>query len=827
VPYYLNFTLATNQLQGSGDISQVANIIPNTVIPGAGVVDTSSTTQFVSDANLVSGTVSNITSVDPSFIQSSTDMISQDIRDFLSKPVILTSGVFSTSDTFSTFPEYITPGDILNVNNLMFDKVKGYLGFRATTVLRLVVNASRFQQGRYNLQLLPIGGGHVAATGPSRHRVNAVQNTLVQRTQLPHVELDLACDTEAILKYPFVSATNFYPFSSLTNATSYGSVGLIKIYPYAALEAGSGSTTCAFTLWAHFEDIELIGAAVPQSGRAFSTKSRKKSETEVEQDSNNIGPISSTLMKVSNAANVFTKVPLLSTYASMTSWYAELLASAASAFGWCKPINLENSTRVTQNYLPYTANVDGPDNSFPLSFSYKNQVGKAQGFSGTDLDEMDFKFLCTIPTYYAQATWLPNQAAGTSLVSVDVRPLGALVTRLITARTITDAAPYQFVARMFNQWRGSLVYKLKLVKTEFHSGRLAVSFSPSDGHVISPSVPTLTNTSFLHRQIIDIRECNEFTFEVPYISSSPFMKYTNSIGRFTVHVLDPLVAPSTVPQAIQIIVETCMGSDAEFAVPRKFNVNTIYGLTPQSGDPFSSNLEANVCSNYRGLIGSSKPTSNECVNSLYCVGESISSLRTLAKLPSIVTFTAAPTAAAFLNILPFSIPLWIYNSTPAYIDGVTNADTYSLIAQLYLFGRGGVRLKYIDNTAVTNADAFVVYLGSAPSGVLLTTGFNYNTVDGNSSATALRVGLPTMHYRAGYSGEVQIPQYMEFHSRLVTDTMLYTGQAYPTGTTSINPDTWVSRTTVPPTTTATSVMRSGSDDCNFGVFLAVPPIFSF
>jgi len=35
---------------------------------------------------------------------------------------------------------------------------------------------------------------------------------------------------------------------------------------------------------------------------------------------------------------------------------------------------------------------------------------------------------------------------------------------------------------------------------------------------------------------------------------------------------------------------------------------------------------------------------------------------------------------------------------------------------------------------------------------------------------------------------------------------------------------FISRTTVPTTTTLASVLRSASDDANCGVFLAVPPV---
>jgi len=814
--------------------SQPINLFPSVVTEGEGVIATSSTTQFVSDANVVSATKLNVTPMDPSFIKSSTDLTSQEIRDFLMKPVILASSNLTTTDTYSSFAEFLAPNDILTANNsMMADKLKGYFGFRATVVLRFVVNANRFQQGRYNLQFLPTGGGVFGSTDAPRHRISALTSTLVQRSQLPHVELDLSCDTEAVLRIPFNSATNFFPLRSLTAVPTYGAFGVFRIYPYSKLAVSSGSTTCGYTLWGSFEDIELIGAAVPQSARGFSSNVRSKvskNETDQEQVSANIGPISSTLMRVKNAADVFTKVPVLSTYASMTSWYSEILAGAASAFGWSRPINLEPSTRVTQNYLPYASNADGPDESFPLSISYKNQVGRAPGFSGTDIDEMDFTFLCTIPTYNSTIPWITTATSGTQLVICSVRPLALLVTRVLTARTIIDAAPHQLIANMFDLWRGSMVYKFKLVKTEFHSGRLAVSFSPNDNANGSPVVHTLAQSAFLHRQIIDIRECNEFTFVVPFISSAPYRNSGESIGNFIVHVLDPLVAPDTVPNTIQLILETCMGSDAEFAVPRKNTMDYVYGIVPQSAG--IANNETNVCANYRGNIGNAIVPPDECSNSLFCIGERISSFRTLIKMPNPVTYRAAPTAALYFNVLPFAMNFIYYDTTtPAYVESIVRADNYNLIGSIYLYARGGVRLKFIDNTSVTQAEPFVVYLSSNVNTGSAAQFVNFFAQDINGLIavnTETRDGLPSMYYKAGYSGEVQIPSYNRYHSRLISDVITNSSAStYNTANSSTAPDIGLTRSTVPPVANLCGLLRSASDDANFGFFLAVPPISGF
>lgn len=800
---------------------------------GEGATAQVSTTQFVSDAEVVTATKIAPISLDPRFLKSSTDQISQEIRDFLAKPVIVASGNFTTTDTFSAFPPYLSPNDIITNSATMSDKLRGYFGFRATTVLRLVVNANRFQQGRYNLQFMPTGGADISTT-PAINRISALQNTLVQRSQLPHVELDLSCDTEATMRIPFNSAMNFFPLKSVTSTSSFGSFGLFRIYPYSKLVAPAGSNTCGYTLWAHFEDVELIGAAVPQSTRPFTSQVKKKNETEVEQNSSQMGPISSALIRVRDTANIFTRVPLLSGYASATAWYSDILASAASVFGWSKPINLEHSQRITQNYLPYSANVDGPDNSFPLSFSYKNQVGKAIGFSGTDVDELDFKYLTSIPSYYTTIPWLGTQIAGTSLLALEVIPTATRITRVVNGINVSDCAPMHLVASMFTYWRGTMVYKFKLVKTEFHSGRLAISFSPfEDALASSPASITLNDTDYIHREIIDIRNCNEFTISVPYISSSPYKSllfYPISTGTLFVNVLDPLVAPDTVSTDISIIVEVCMGPDAEFAVPRKILNSPVYGIAPQSNKPFD--LPTNECSIVETSIGSSGTVDGNNTNALFAIGEKISSFRTLLKMPWLITATNVPTASLYFNVLPFANTYTTYTpggpiffQTPDF-----SSDLISILNSCYLYSRGGVRLKYIDNTAVTAAEPFVIYIRCFHTiAVNLTrTGFNFSAADGAVENTApARAGVPATYYKAGYSGEVQIPQYSLYHSRNNFDLSVSSGNftyGYNVSDLTTAPRIYVSRTTTPSVATLCSLLRSASDDYNLGGFLSVPPM---
>ena len=818
-----NFTLASINNNSSGNTAALvsgvaptgaANLFPNTDIDGAGRIDTASTTQFISDANVVSAATISDLSVDATVFQSSSDMTSQEIKEFLSKDIVLLQSSFTTTDTVSTQPRMFNPSSLLSPS-IYKDKMKGFLGFRATLVLRLVINATRFQQGRYMLYYVPTGGAIPAGPWIDDHMA-----TLVQRTTLPHVEIDLNCDTEAILRIPYSSCLNFCPLNPLNTSAGFGTLGAFGVAPYSTLVAASGISTCPFTLYGHFEDVILLNVAIPQSGRAFGS-TKKRSTTEVEQDSANIGPISSSLIRISNAANIIGKIPLLSSYANSVSWFADIGASAAKVFGWRKPVSLAPSMRVTQNFLPYSANNDGPDMSFPLSLSYENAVGMAPGFSGTDVDEMDFSFLCTIPAWWNDIQWTSAGTAGAQLLSFNVSPSVNVWTTTVNSQTWYHMSPLQFVADHFQYWRGSLVYKFKFVKTEFHSGRLSISFSPRVQQ--GSTVLNYSDTVYLHRQIIDIRETNEFTFVVPFVSEASYLDKGNNIGTIYVHIVDPLMCPNTVAAAVTILLEKSGGSDIEFAVPDPFVYSVYNGATPQSGNAFEA---PNVCSNYSGTIGSSSVKADNGVNALNCIGEKISSVRSLLKLPSMQVPSGAVTTDLYLHIQPFAI------STGSRVAEISQlppilADMYSNFSSCYVFSRGGVRIKFLDNVAVTATQPVAVSMFTdTPSIAITSNSLKYSSTALNGSIySTIRNNMPVVYYREGYSGEIQVPQYMKYHSRNNIDcycNSAITGTRF--GATGLAPRVFVTRQTIPGSVTDVSVLRSVSDDFNLGSFVSVPPM---
>jgi hypothetical protein len=83
------------------------------------------------------------------------------------------------------------------------------------------------------------------------------------------------------------------------------------------------------------------------------------------------------------------------------------------------------------------------------------------------------------------------------------------------------------------------------------------------------------------REIIDIRDSEEYIFVAPFMMNRPYISSTESLGRFELRVLNPLKCTTTVAQNMDILMFTSAGEDFELAGPR-YAMGTPF--FPQMGD---------------------------------------------------------------------------------------------------------------------------------------------------------------------------------------------------------------------------------------------------
>jgi hypothetical protein len=596
------------------------------------------------------------------------------IRTFLERPVIISHGLLADTDTGKIAS--LDPWRLLVVAKQA--KLDGIYMLRATLHLTLNVNAVRFQTGRYILYHLPTGGADSLLPGYTvKLKLHTTHLTAI--TQLPHVEIDIATQTHVELDLPF---NMVFPYMDTRVATRID-FGDVFLNPYVPLAAGAGDATAGYTLWASFRDIELSGPTVTQSAGDFSAREQKRA---------GIGPVQGVFDKVAKATTILGELPLIGAGAKTVSWGASVLGRAASVFGWSKPVSLKVPEFVVPRPLAYLGVSDQLSTAQPLGLVSTNAVVSSPGNSGTNVDEMSFDFVKSIYAYYTQFMWTPENALGTSLLTMGVGP--QVFTNTFHLGSID--VPVCFLSRFFHKWRGGLKFRFKIVKNEFYSGRLSVHFQPS--FLAAAVSNTYTEYEYCSRVIVDIRETSEFEVCVPYISPAMYTLCSESIGWLRVSVIDPLVAPDSVPQSIQVIVEVAGQPDFEVMQPIAWTAEP-YALAVMQSD-----YQAYPCHDLgvQTNTGSLEPAK-------VAAGEKAESFRQLLKLFRVSQASSGSVVSVasgdLLNIAPFifTVAMQITSNVTPVVRSAYMCDNLTLISMLYSMCTGGVRVTAVP--AVPCADS--------------------------------------------------------------------------------------------------------------------------
>lgn len=643
------------------------------------VVDAAHTTMFVEDGNTASHSMDKQETLDDFSIRD------QSIVDFMAKPQLISNASWTESSAQGASLVNFSIASQLYTNPYWANKIQGFNLVRGTAVVRLQINANPFQSGKLFLAFLPLAP-EMVTLDPSYAAMKLFNIATIR--QLPGVELDVR-ESSAILKIPYIT-----PFSYLDvkrGGFDWGNVYLVVLTPLRT--GSSGENNIEYSIYLSFEDFELAAPSVPQgpNGRRFKSKTFKRNPTEEEVEKVGDETVSSTLSKVSTIAGMASKIPLIGPVAGSISWASNVASKVAGALGWAKP-NLEDGpTYVSRQFNHYFPNVDGADVSANMALSATNRVRTVTAAAPTNDDEMSWDYLKRVSTPINTISWTTSQAVGTSLLSRSVSPYGVgrvdTVTKTAATLSYATGSPTFFMSNFFKLWRGSMRLVLKVAKTDYHTGRLMVTFTPYKQPGTAPVYNGNAQLSLRH--IVDLREGAEICLECPYYHGETYLDKANFSGQLDITVLNVLRCPETASATIDILEYWCGGDDLELAVPLMYNdVFNNHGTLP-----FYPQIGELVCD---GIGGAKIPSENTLPAEL-CIGEKFLSVKQLvSRLQRF--WRSAPGGENGFSIFPW------FRTIPS-VDATTGAisqpymfgDMFPILSQMYLYMRGSVRLAASGN----------------------------------------------------------------------------------------------------------------------------------
>jgi len=758
------------------------------------VADKESTALFIEGDSVEVGNAASTHNVDTYIEQEAS------IKAFLSKPVVLSTGTWVSGTAAGTDIAGAYVKDYVSTP-IYAEKIKGFRLFKGDFVVSVRLNASAFQQGKLILHYIPFFE-HV-----SSDQVKCYNRDLIMFCQHPHVQVDCRGTTYS-LRIPYIAPSHY--FDLVDQKWAWGAYFLTVLSP---LETGTMATADVdYTIYGHWENVKLCAPTLPQSKETMENK----------------GSISSGLRALGKVATTLGRIPKVASYAQPLAWAANAAGDLASAFGMSKPRELEGVTTVGQQTLKYTGTADGPDVAIPGGVICENRIETLDYLSYTNEDEMSMAYLQAIPYFMGNYTWTTATAKGNDLVSgINIGPdmLHKTVSQTYNAKIATYSihTPIWLFSQLFDKWRGGFKLIIKLVKTEMHTGRFEVTWTPG----INPTAPTNTNSEYSLRTIVDVRGEDEIEISLPYLLSNDYSLSGETSGKLSIRVIDRLRAPDSCAQQIRLLLFIRGDDDLEFACP---------GISGYSLSPFEPQSDEAIMHSTAlpkmsvAPIGAMKLDKDDLFHSKRSVGERVLSIKQLllrmSPMSGILNGLDLTTKSA-IAVDPHGVCATHQNhGTGALESGSLGLDLYNIFAGMYMFWRGGVRLHAIGQTGTQ----IVSKLSNGTTTGLLTDnvsnngsgyhGLPYYAWNSNGVSSSNGAIYPVNMMDNSQMVVQHVPYYNKF---MCSSTRFYDGtQApqtvddYPTTNVLLNSSDVFGAKTV--------IGRSVCDDFQFMFFVNCPPV---
>jgi len=652
------------------------------------------------------------------------DKIQHAIQSFLSRPIPIFQGTWaSTASRGTILNTNIFPKDLLGSFTNNTYKLDGFVSLSATIVYRVQVNSVATQAGALIAHYVPYSEYMNSHT--QWYSASGVTD-IVGASGCRRVEMNLANETAMEIRVPLSG-----PYAAFNLVTGQGSFGSITLSVYSPLSSQAASS-CSFTILAWFEDVDV---RFPTSATLTTNFAQVGSEMKKMQRT---GVISSATGQIGRGIAQVLPVVGLGWLSSPVSMLADGAEFILKALGFSKPAVEAPNALMKIAPTRFFLNGDGADTSHKLAISATNALTCVTGWAGTDIDEMRLDYVAGRPCFTRAFNWSTTDAADTQIFAIPTGPLytQVLSTKIANAWVRTVSMPLcAKVASMYSMWRGDLVFTFRVVKTQFHSGRLIASFRP---YSYTDTTRTQAQPAYNYFTELDLSLGTDFTFRVPYVATRPFL-FTNydmdnafassdvrnsATGTMTISVMNPLIAASTVASTVEVLVEVHM-ENATFVSPVKPR-HLPYGIP---------NV-AQVGSAPRVVKGKSAseitPDAIVLTEHGMCVGEAALSLRHLLKqfypLATVTLNSQAATASApgqsgkAFTLYPWApvIPqlgsitaTTVNNQKPSYANVYTYGttviseipDMYSNLYCNYAFFRGSIRYKIVVTKKSTAFDS--------------------------------------------------------------------------------------------------------------------------
>lgn len=673
------------------------------------------------------------------------------VADMFNSPIRLGIANWTVGSLPLTTLWYVDLPDVLRQNPTFHKALFGiYAFFKPTFEFIFQVNSTKFHQGELKAWYDP-GNQYPVETAfpsPSVWDPDTAQapgggfiRKRVSRSSVsmqPNVALDAGYSNPAHLRIPFE-----HPMNCLTtNSTDpVDLIGRVRLTVFNQLQVKTGgSTSIAVQIWLKLVNIEprypmwphepiVPTFRMPEEDAQMQSTTEDALEPEPASNSKSgpnkpsfWGGLGGTVGNIGGGIWNF----ITGNWAGLTRNVAGAVVGIASIVGSFldKPANPVATCKNMIYPISPLAHMKGVDTSVRLAAEPMGGYTDVERFRTGDGSEMKLTQMAKIKAWVRTFTWSSSQAEGTVLYRIPVLP-GFIDYSNVTYRGKTvvsvDHTYLSWVASMFQYWRGGLSYRFDFKGTQFQTGRVTVSYIPNVD--ASAGAQTYAQTTCCDTKQFDIHETREFTYDVPYFSSTPWKMWFDwptlsttllddrfTLGYLEVRVATPLAIMEGVVDSIDVNIYVGASDDIQFAFPLRSDKWRCFAR----GLPLSSELpeEDAVMQMLPGRnedIGSHDPAAagTGLVQPISMLNENITDVRDLGRRYAYAGRLELAKANVSVSEgstgwLPVH-PGYSFNPPPATVNGIGVDDPQELGSQLFpltvpqtfAFVSGGLRFKFL------------------------------------------------------------------------------------------------------------------------------------
>lgn len=553
--------------------------------------------------------------------------------------------------TTVNWPSTAAQGDLLYVakaplallaNELMRTPFRRFLFFRCDTItVYATIAASRFFQGRALMSFFPCMSAM------------ATENIDFQRAYtMEKAFIDPAQGTTVQLKIPFKFFKPWLRISDETLAVP-DVLGYFFIHCFNPFLSAIGSpTSVSIKLFVSIENAEFkvpaIDVAVPVITQMGLLTDMAASAT---------GVPSGVLQPLANIAKKILPDNIV----------GDVIGGLLD-----KPQISDNPAplvRKDQNYLSHAVNIDNIDR-LTLDPSAIQEVDEEH--FATEQDEMNINYIATKkPAWIGTYQWLTTDPVGAKIAEYVVGPWGFRPPPKTTDNAVFLPLVIDWLSLPFTYWKGGFYLIIDVVGTQFHEGRLDVTYNPQ----IPGSAPASYSnavTQYLASFAVRNGE-SSFKVRIPFVSDTAWKRVATQIpstmdistfnecfcGSVTIFVSVPLKAPNTVVPQVAINVFVGGDEDYQLTVPNFFG-QTFRDVTGTGSVQPAMNVRVQS-----GTLDLNEPNTSDMDITLgtredfqapdtFHFGETYTSLRDILKRYSPVIRYNAPFSETEITNLPFN-----------------------------------------------------------------------------------------------------------------------------------------------------------------------------